>query len=247
MRVLLFLLWTFLAFSGEIRVFAAADLQHPLSEIVRLYERRHPQDKVVLTFGSSGKGATQIRQGAPFDIYMAANMKFVEDLYKEGYVVTPPKPYAVGKLVIWVRKDSGLDPSKFPQVLLDDRVKKIAIADWKVAPYGAAAKELLERTGLWDRVKEKLVIGENISQTASFVFSGAADVGLISLSQALSKELSAKGIYWVVPKDKYTPIVQGYGITKRGSEKPEVRRFYEFILSKEAREVFKKYGFDEPY
>lgn len=239
---LLFLFFS-LVYGETIRVFAAADLQYALREIADLYRGKYPKDKVELIFGSSGKGYAQIRAGAPYHLFFSADMKYVELLYKEGYLITEPKPYAIGRIVLWTRKDSGLDPSKFPQVLFDRRVKKIAIANWNHAPYGKAAKEVLESYGVFDKVKERLVIGENIAQTASYVTSGAADIGFIALSLAKSPELERIGTYWLIPENRHERILQGYAITKKGQKLREIRRFYEFINSPEARSVFIKYGF----
>lgn len=243
-RVFIFLLGLVSLANAElIRVFAAADLQYALKEIADLYEKRHPDDKVELVFGSSGKGYAQVRAGAPFHIYFSANMKYVEDLYREGHIITEPKLYAIGRIVVWTRKDSPLDPARFPQVLLDSRVRRIAIANWEHAPYGKAAKEALESYGVFERVKNKFVLGENISQTASFVYSGAADIGIIALSLAVAPQLEKEGKYWLVPEDKHERLAQGYGITKEGGKLRNSRRFYEFIGSSEARKIFVKYGF----
>lgn len=229
-----------------IRVFAAADLQYALKEIASMYQKENPQDKVELIFGSSGKGFAKVKAGAPYHIFFSANIKYVQELYKEGYCTTEPKPYAVGRIVVWVRKDSGLDPSKFPQVLLDPRVKKIAVANWEHAPYGRAAKEVLENYGIFDKVKNKLVLGENIAQTASYVYSGAADVGLIALSLAKSEEMSKVGKYWLIPEDKHERILQGYCITKQGRNSYAAKKFYEFVGTPKARKIFIKYGFILP-
>ena len=226
-----------------IRVFAAADLQFALRELADIYMKKYPEDKIELIFGSSGKGFAQIKAGAPYHIFFSADMKYAEELYKEGYAITKPKPYAIGRIVLWTRKDSGLDPSKFPEVLLDPRVKRIAIANWDHAPYGKASKEALEAYGVFQKVKDKLVIGENIAQTASYIRSGAADLGFIALSLAKAPELEMVGRYWLVPEDKHKRILQGYVITKEGQKFVSARRFYEFVASKEARKVFVKYGF----
>ena len=229
-----------------IRVYAAADLQYALPEITSLYEKKYPQDKVETIFGSSGKGFSQIQAGAPFHLFLSADMSYVEKLYQMGLIVTKPKPYAKGILVIWVRADSGLNPSNFPNILLDPRVKKIAIANWEHAPYGRAAKEVLENYGIFEKVKNKLVLGENVSQTASFVYSKSAEVGFIPLSLALSENMKKVGLYYIVSEDKYKPIIQGYGITKYGENSPGAKRLYEFLSSPEATQIFKKYGFERP-
>lgn len=242
--IILFLLLSFSLVKAEvIRVFAAADLQFALRELADLYMKKYPEDKIELIFGSSGKGFAQIKAGAPYHIFFSADMKYVEELYREGYAITKPKPYAIGRIVLWTRKDSGLDPSKFPEVLLDPRVKRIAIANWEHAPYGRASKEILEAYGVFQKVKDKLVIGENIAQTASYIRSGAADLGFIALSLAKAPELERVGRYWLVPEDKHERILQGYVITKEGQKVVGARRFYEFVASTEARKVFVKYGF----
>ncbi|MFN3471968.1 MAG: molybdate ABC transporter substrate-binding protein [Aquificaceae bacterium] len=246
----LFLLALFVSFSlvkaEVIRVFAAADLQYALREIADLYMKKYPKDKVELIFGSSGKGFAQIKAGAPYHLFFSADMKYVEELYKEGYAVTEPKPYAIGRIVLWTRKDSGLDPFRFPEVLFDKRVSKIAIANWEHAPYGKAAKEALESYGIFDKVKDKFVLGENIAQTASYITSGAAQIGFIALSLAKSPELEKMGMYWLIPEDKHQRIVQGYAITKEGEKVEGTKRFYQFVGSPEARRVFVKYGFVLP-
>lgn len=232
---------------GElIRVFAAADLQYALREIAQLYQKRYPEDKVELVFGSSGKGFAQIRAGAPFHLYFSANMKYVEELYREGHIITKPRPYAIGRIVVWTRKDSPLDPSRFPQVLLDPQVRRIAIANWEHAPYGKAAKEALESYGVFERVKDKLVIGENVSQAASFVYSGAADIGIIALSLAKAPQMEKVGKYWLIPEDRHERLEQGYGVTKEGGKLRGAMRFYEFVGSPDARRIFVKYGFVLP-
>ena len=245
MRLLTLFLFVFfgLVKAEVIRVFAAADLQFALRELADIYMKKYPEDKIELIFGSSGKGFAQIKAGAPYHIFFSADMKYAEELYKEGYAITKPKPYAIGRIVLWTRKDSGLDPSKFPEVLLDPRVKRIAIANWDHAPYGKASKEALEAYGVFQKVKDKLVIGENIAQTASYIRSGAADLGFIALSLAKAPELERVGRYWLVPEDKHERILQGYVITKEGQKVVGARRFYEFVASTEARKVFVKYGF----
>jgi len=146
--------------------------------------------------------------------------------------------------VVWVRKDSGLDPSNFPDVIF--RANKTAIANWEHAPYGQAAKEVLESYEVFEKVKNKLAIGENISQTASYVYSGEVDVGIIALSLALSPTTKEKGKYWLIPQKRHRPILQGYGITKFGENSPSARRFYNFIETKTARDILPKYRFFVP-
>lgn len=245
--LILLILFTLLnakvSFGELIRVFAASDLQYALREIAEVYMKKYPEDRIELIFGSSGKGYAKIKQGAPYHIFLSADMDYVQRLYREGLIVTEPKPYAVGRIVVWTRKESPLNPSKFPEVLLQPNVKKIALANWEHAPYGKAGKEALEAYGIFEKVRSKIVLGENISQTASFVFSGSADIGIIALSLALAPELQKRGKFWLIPEDKHSPLIQGYGITAEGSKLINVRRFYDFISSKKARDIFIKYGF----
>ncbi|SHK45467.1 molybdate ABC transporter substrate-binding protein [Thermocrinis minervae] len=246
MKKLLFFLLLLSAFAKAevIRVFAAADLQYALKEVTELYEQANPEDKVELIFGSSGKGTAQIKSGAPYHLFFSADMKYVEELYREGYIVTRPKPYAVGRLVLWTKKDSGLNPSDFPQVLM--KANKIAVANWEHAPYGRAAKQVMEKLGLFERLRDKLVLGENVSQTASFVYSGAADIGFIPLSLAVSSNMQKVGVYYLVPENLHERIVQGYGVTKYGSSSKAAMRFYNFVAEPKAKQVLKKYGFETP-
>ncbi|MCX8164960.1 MAG: molybdate ABC transporter substrate-binding protein [Aquificaceae bacterium] len=226
-----------------IRVFAAADLQYALREIVAFYNKLHPEDKLDLVFGSSGKGYAQIRAGAPFHLFFSANMEYVQNLYMEGLIVTEPKVYAVGRIVLWTRKDTNLDLSRFPEVLLDPKVRKIAIANWEHAPYGKAAKEVLENHGIFRKVRQKLVVGENVSQAASFVYAGTAELGIIALSLAKTPQMEKAGKYWLIPEEGHKKLIQGYGITKEGLKVKQVKRFYNFVGSPEARKIFLKYGF----
>ncbi|MCS7171488.1 MAG: molybdate ABC transporter substrate-binding protein [Aquificaceae bacterium] len=226
-----------------IRVFAAADLQYALREIAAFYHKLHPEDKLDLVFGSSGKGYAQIRAGAPFHLFFSANMEYVQSLYMEGLIVTEPKVYAVGRIVLWTRKDTNLDLSRFPEVLLDPKVRKIAIANWEHAPYGKAAKEVLENHGIFRKVRQKLVVGENVSQAASFVYAGTAELGIIALSLAKTPQMEKAGKYWLIPEERHKKLIQGYGITKEGLKVKQVKRFYNFVGSPEARKIFLKYGF----
>ncbi len=244
--IVLLLVIPLLSFGQSIRVYAASDLRYVLEDILVLYQSRHPEDRVEVVYGSSGKGYVQILNGAPFDVFMSADMEYVERLYQKGYVITKPRAYAVGRLVLCARKDSNLNPSDFPKVLFDQRVRKIAIANPEHAPYGRAAKEVLESFGLLEKIKGKIVLGENISQAASFVYSGSAQVGFIALSLALSPQMQKLNICYLIPQSLHTKILQGYGITKVGQGKAQVERFYKFIASSQAKAILKKYGFEEP-
>ncbi len=238
------------SFAGEINIYAASDLVFAFKELKKVYKEKYPQDRIRVIFGSSGKGYSQIVNSAPFDIIFSANELYVKKLEEKGLTISPIKLYAYGKIVLWTRKDSGIDVKKGINVLLDKKVKKISIANWKHAPYGVAAKECLEYYNLFEKVRDKLIIGENIAQTAQYAESGAADVGIIALSLALSDRLKREGIYYLLSEKCYSPIRQAYAILKHAKEDKErfdtAMRFFNFISSKEAKKILKKYGFSLP-
>jgi len=234
-------------FAGQITVYAASDLVYSFGEIKKIYEKQNPQDKIRIIFGSSGKGYHQILKGAPYDIFFSANIKYVKLLKEKGLTKSKIILYAKGKIGIWSRKDSGIDLSKGIYVVLNPEVKKIAIANWEHAPYGQAAKECLEYFNLFKKIKKKLVIGENISQTAQFVEIGAADIGFIAYSLAKSDKLQNEGNFYLLPKKCYKTIKQGAVILKHASLNKEryntALRFFRFIKSKDCKKIMKKYGF----
>lgn len=244
---LIALLATFSLKAAEVTVAAASDLQYALKEIAAEYEKQHKGTTVQLIFGSSGKFYNQIVNGAPFDLYFSADMGFVQKLYEAKHISTAPKPYAVGRIGLWTTQKSGVDVSRGMEAFKDLKVKKVAIANWHHAPYGVAAKEALEHYGLFDSVSPKFVMGENISQTAHFATSGAAEIGLIALSLAKAEELQKNGVFFLLPEESHNRILQGYGVVKRsGSDPKAVMDFYRYVESPTALVIFKKYGFVLP-
>ncbi len=237
-------------FAAEITVYAAADLTFAFSEIEKLYESKYPQDRIKIIYGSSGKGYNQILNGAPFDIFFSADVDYVKKLKEQGFVISDIKPYAVGRLVLFTLKDSGIDLNKGINVVLDPKVRKIAIANWEHAPYGKAAKECLEHYNLFGKVKDKIVLGENITQTAEYVMLRTAEVGFIAYALAKSEKLSKIGNFYLLPENCHDRIVQAVGILKNAassSEKLETaKRFFNFIFSPEGRKIMVKYGFALP-
>lgn len=237
-------------FAAEITVYAAADLVYAFKEIGQVYKQKYPQDEVKMIFGSSGKGYHQILEGAPYDIVFSADMGYVEKLAEKGLTVSKPKPYAIGRIVVWTRKDSGIPVNEGINTVLNPKVKKIAIANWEHAPYGIAAKQCLEHYKLFDRVKDRLVLGENINHTAQYVQTGAADIGFLALSIAKSEVLQRGGVYYLLPETCHSQILQGYAILKNATRNKDTletaRRFEEFVGSPEARKIFIKYGFVLP-
>src|ERR1700732_4286558 len=192
-----------LCVAQEFTVAAAADLQFAMEEVAARFQKETGKT-VKLIYGSSGSFFQQIQNGAPFDVFFSANLDYPKKLEAAG--LTEPGsyyPYARGKIVIWVPKDSKLDLSSGMKALLDPSVKKIAVANPQHAPYGQAAVAALQKEGIYEKVKDKFVLGENISQTSSFVASGAADVGIVALSLTLGPNMKDKGLYVEVPGADY--------------------------------------------
>jgi molybdate transport system substrate-binding protein len=242
----LLLVLTQVSLAQEIKVAAAADLQFALQDIAAHFEKESGKS-VKLTFGSSGNFFAQLQNGAPFDIFFSANLDYPKKLESAG--VTEPGSYyeyATGKIVLWVPNSSKLDVSAGLQGLLNPAVKKIAVANPQHAPYGQAAVAALKKEGIYDKVSDKLVLGENISQTASFVASGAADVGIVALSLALGPNMKGSGRFKEVPSDEYPPIKQACVILKSSQVKGASQDFLRFLRRPEMQERLRSYGFAVP-
>jgi molybdate transport system substrate-binding protein len=223
----------------------AANLKYVFDDLAAEFKKETGiETKSVLN--ASGKIATQVRNGAPFDVFMSADMEFPDSLYKDGYAVTPPKPYAYGLLVLWTQKD--VDLSKGVAGLADASVAKVAIANPKVAPFGKQALKVLEYYKVRAAVEPKLVYGENITQVSQYVDSKAADVGFSAKSIVVAPETAGKGKWMEVPAESYEPIAQGVVILKHGSEVngEAARKFYGFVQSEKARAIFAKNGYKLP-
>jgi molybdate transport system substrate-binding protein len=230
----------------ELSVAAAADLQFAMQDIAVRFQKETGKT-VRATYGSSGNFLQQIQNGAPFDVFFSANLDYAKKLEAAG--LTEPGSYyeyAKGKIVIWVPSDSKIDLSSGVKVLLDPSVKKIAIANPLHAPYGQAAVAALQRENIYDKVKDKFVLGENISQTASFVVSGAADIGIVALSLALSPNMKDKGRYAEVPAEEYPPIEQACVILRSSKNKNVAEQFVMFVKTPAIHDVLRSYGFDVP-
>ena len=227
-------------------VAAAADLQAAMPELVDQYQKETGKT-VQVVYGSSGNFYQQIQNGAPFDVFFSANLDYAKKLDAAG--LTEPGSlyeYATGKIVVWVPLNSKIDPGGGLRILLDPSISKIAIANPEHAPYGQAAVAALQKEGVYDQVKTKLVLGENISQTASFVLGGAADAGIIALSLALSPNMRDKGRFAEIPVADYPAIEQACVIVKASTRQAAARSFLEFVKSDAARQLLKKYGFEVP-
>lgn len=251
------------AHAEKITIAAAADLKFALDEIVVLFIKAHPTDQVEAIYGSSGKFQTQIQQGAPFDMFFSADIAYPRALKAEGLAAggSPQRggeptgvilagaaadvqPYAIGRIVLW---SASRDASKMTlNDLADPAIQKIAIANPKHAPYGKRAEQALRAAGMWDKVETKLVYGENVAQTAQFVQTGNAQIGIIALSLALSPELAKLGGYTLIPDKLHQPLEQGFIITKRAADNLLAGEFARYMASKEARAIMTRYGFVLP-
>jgi molybdate transport system substrate-binding protein len=230
----------------EITVAAAADLQFVMQDVGARFQSETGKS-VKLIYGSSGNFAQQLQNGAPFDMFFSANRDYPKQLEAAGLTEHGSfYQYAIGKIVVWVPNDSKLDVGSGLKALLDPTIKKIAIANPEHAPYGKAAVAAMQKENVYDQVKDKFVLGENISQTASFVVSGSADVGIVALSLALSPNMKDKGRYSEVPADDYPPIEQACVIIRSSKNKTIAEQFQKFIQSSTIRAIFQKYGFDIP-
>lgn len=252
LRRLVPVLALFLGFSGrlcaaqEITVAAAADLQFAMQEAAIRFQQETGKN-LKLIYGSSGNFAQQLQNGAPFDMFFSANLDYATQLEASG-LAEPGTfyQYATGKIVIWVPNDSKLDLSAGLKVLLDPSIKKIAIANPEHAPYGKAAVAAMQKESIYDQVKNRLVLGENISQAASFAATGSADVGIVALSLALSPNMKDKGRYVEVPASDYPAIQQACVILRSSKNKDVARQFLKFIQSPPMKALFEKYGFAVP-
>jgi molybdate transport system substrate-binding protein len=230
-----------------INVAAAADLSAALQEIAASYEKRSGVE-VKLSFGASGALTQQIQNGAPFDVFFSADMDYPRQLIAAGHAdAATVYRYAVGQLVVWASKDSPLDVEhKGIDVLLDPFVQKIAIANPQHAPYGRAAVAALRHYGLYERISERLVLGENVSQAAQFAESGNAQVGLVALAHAIAPAMRGKGKYWVVPAEAYPTLDQGVVAISPSAHRQDAAAFLEYVKSAEAVAVLRRYGFSLP-
>ena len=234
------------AVAEEITIAAASDLSFAFREIATEYENT-TGNHVRLTLGSSGNFFAQIQNGAPFDLYFSADIAYPRKLEEAGLTVPGSLyQYAVGRIVLWTGKDSPLDLSKGLEVLREPAIKKIAIANPKHAPYGRAAVAAMEYFKVYDQVKDKLILGENISQAAQFIESGACDIGIIALSLAIAPAMKSKGTYWEVPAEAHPSLDQGAVILKQSKNQEAARQFLEFIKGPHGQEIMKRYGFTLP-
>ncbi|MGH7148164.1 MAG: molybdate ABC transporter substrate-binding protein [Nitrospiraceae bacterium] len=235
-----------LAVAEEITIAAASDLNFAFKEIVAEYEKT-TGIHVKLTLGSSGNFYAQIQNGAPFDLYFSADIAYPRKLEEAGLTVPDSLyQYAVGRIVMWTGHESHIDVTQGFEVLREPTVKKIAIANPKHAPYGRAAIAAMEYFKVYDQVKDKLILGENISQAAQFVESGACDIGIIALSLAVAPAMKSRGAYWEIPAEAHPSLEQGAVILKSSKQQESAKQFLAFIKGAQGQAIMTRYGFVVP-
>ena len=228
----------------EVLIAAAADLRFAMDSLVAIFTRGNPDVDIKVTYGSSGNFFEQIKNGAPFDIFFSADVDYPRQLKEQNKTLSVPHIYGTGQLVLWSK---AIDPSREQMnTLLSPAVTRIAIANPAHAPYGKRAEESLHFYNLYDKVKDKLVIGENIAQTAQYAQTGAAEVGIIALSLALSPTMQqAGGKYWIIPAAAHQPLLQGFVLLPHSKGNKAAEKFALFCESKQAKTTLKNFGFGE--
>lgn len=231
----------------ELAIAAAADLNYALNDLAQRFESS-TGNKITLSFGGSGNLYSQIKNGAPFDLFFSADEDYPTRLASAGLADGATlRTYAVGHLVLWVPKDSPFDPEKMQMgILMQPSVARVAIANPQHAPYGRAAMAALEHYGLKEKIAGKLVFGENVSQAAQFVQSGNAPAGLIALSLAKSPAMSAAGKFWEVPSDSYPELKQAVVIISSSKHKKLAQEFVNYVFSPEGAAILQRYGLTSP-
>jgi molybdate transport system substrate-binding protein len=235
------------ALAGDLTVAAAADLSLALQPIVNNFQRETGKT-VRLSFGSSGDFFNQIQNGAPYDVFLSADLGYPQKLLKLGFADAGSlRTYVIGRLVLWVPNSSKLDlEHQGMKALLDPSVHKIAIANPQHAPYGRAAVAALRHFGLYDQLAGRLVLGENISQAAQFAESGNAQAGILALAHAVAPSVQKLGRYWLVPTDSYPALEQGVVIISRSRNKTLAAQFLKYLAAPESQAIFRQFGFVMP-
>ena len=232
--------------AGEITIAAAADLTFAFKDLTAQFQQQ-TGNSVKLSYGSSGNFFSQIQSGAPYDLFFSADVDYPKKLEAAGLTEAGTLyEYATGKLVLWVPTASTLDLKRGLAVLTDASIRKIAIANPQHAPYGRAAVAAMQHAGIYDQVKTKLVLGENISQAAQFVESGNADIGVLALSLAVAPAMKEKGRYVEVPAEDYPAIIQAAVILKSSHDKETAQAFLKFIKAPASLALMSQYGFTVP-
>lgn len=242
----IFLLFVFAVMSlhaGKIRIAVAANVSYTIAPLVEAFKSEHPETNIELILGSSGKLTAQIKHGAPYDLFLSANMRYPQALYKADMSLDKPRLYAQGALALLSVK--ARQNWHALTVLQSPEIKKIAIANPKTAPYGVATVEALKNAGVYETLKDKFVYGESISQTIIYATT-AADIGIVAKSSLYAPQMLKykQGIHWSdVDERLYAPIDQGMVMLKQAEANAEVKAFYDFMLSAKAKEILRSFGY----
>jgi len=230
------------AFANDITVAVAANVQFALDDLKAEFTKETGIG-VKTVIGSSGKLTSQVENGAPFDVFLSADMKYPNTLYSEGFSLRSPKVYADGVLVLWTMKD--LDLSQGVNALNDPNIGKIAIANPEVAPYGRQAVNAMKFYNVYDPLQKKLVLGESVSQANQFIATGAADIGFTAKSVVVAPNMKGKGKWVEIDPRSYQAIAQGVIVLKYGDQNhsKDAHEFDDFLFSPAAQDIFKKYGY----
>ncbi|RMA97910.1 molybdate ABC transporter substrate-binding protein [Hydrogenothermus marinus] len=232
--LVLILLFFYNSYGKTITIAVSANAEYAIKEIASIFEKKY-NIKVSEIVSSSGKLANQIIRGAPFDIFISADMKYPQFLYKKGFALEKPKIYAYGIVVLWTMKNI---PLKSVKVLTKDNIKRIAVPNPKLAPYGKASIEILKNYKIYQKVKNKLIYGESVSQASLYIYKGLADAGFTAKSIVLAPKFKNKGNWIEIDRTKYKPIAQGVVLLRKNG-----KLFYQFLFTKESKEILKKYGY----
>ena len=241
--ILLFLTINISVYGQNVRVAAAADLRYALDEIINEFVRTQPKAKIDAVYGSSGNAYNQILNGAPYDIYFSADVAYPQKLSEQGYTLTAPRLYGIGRIVLW---SSSLDVTRGLSVLTEKQNIKIAIANPAHAPYGDRTVEALKHYKLYDKLKSQFIYGENVSQASQFCLSGNADAGFLALSIVLSPSVSNKGKWYIIDSASHKPLEQAYVVLRHAKGNKEAFAFAEFVNSAKSKGILEKYGFSLP-
>ena len=229
-----------------VRIAAASDLQFAFPDLVAAFAKQKPEITLKPSFGSSGSFYAQLTNHGPYDVFLSADVNYPHKLVAEGFGEANTEfVYALGRIVLWVRNESKIPLTGFAD-LLDANVKKIALANPRNAPYGRLAEDALRKQKIYDQLKDKIVLGENIAQTAQFVESGSADIGILAHSLAKSERMRSKGRSWTIPADAHPRMEQGGVILKWADDMDAAQAFRAFMISDEGKAVLRQAGFDLP-
>ncbi len=245
MRILIsILIFSIISMAGVIRVAVSANVSYAIDSLKEEFNKKYPDIKVDITLGSSGKLTAQIKNNAPYHIFISANMLYPEALYKDKIAVTKPVIYAKGKLAYFSIKERNFTN---PLAILESsEIKKIAVANPKTAPYGVATFEAFKNANILDKIKNKFIYGESISQTVTYSLM-VADIGVIAKSLLYSPKMAKfkENKNWIDVNPKlYTPISQGIVLLKSAKDNQEAKEFYDFMLSREAKKILEDFGYN---